>query len=388
MMKQNYWVGVFTVLSLGVLVGGELDPSQLKWFAKYQEQKNASVPGEMLLNTDAEPDLKEGFVSLLNGRDLSDWETRGGESTFEFKDGVVIGTCVPGEASTYLSTKKTDYADFIFTGEMKWEKDLNSGVMFRAQSSKENAVFGPQVEMEGVTNTRGWSGGVYGQSCGGYWYPLWLKEHEKVRNSLNKEGWNRVTVMAKGKIVKTWLNGVPAAHWVGDGTYSKGYFGLQVHQAKSGKVLWRGLKVKELGPEAARLEELDAYWAEVSRAVGEGDFEAYAATCHADGVLVSGSKKTSEPLASALKRWKTEFDQTKAGTMKARVDFRLNQRWGCPTTAHEVGMFRYAQKVGEGEERVEFIHLRALLTKKDGKWQILMENHEGRGLKEEWEELK
>ncbi len=56
--------------------------------------------------------------------------------------------------------------------------------------------------MEGVKNTRGWSGGIYGQSCGGYWYPLWLKEHAEARGALNKEGWNRVTVMAKGQIGK------------------------------------------------------------------------------------------------------------------------------------------------------------------------------------------
>ena len=94
------------------------------------------MPGEMLLNTDTEPNLKDGFTSLLNGRDLSDWETKGGESTFDFKEGVLTGTCVPGEASTYLCTKKSDYGDFIFTCEMKWEVDLNSGVMFRGQSGE------------------------------------------------------------------------------------------------------------------------------------------------------------------------------------------------------------------------------------------------------------
>lgn len=371
----------------GLVFGGEIDPSQGPWLERYQKQKNAPKAEEMLLNTSAEPDLREGFVPLLNGRDLSNWEVHGGDSTFEFRDGMVIGTCVPGEASSYLSTKRRDYTDFIFTCEMRWEKDLNSGVMFRAQLGDEGKVYGPQVEMEGIKNKRGWSGGIYGQSCGGYWYPLWLKEHEKVRNSLNKEGWNRITVMARGKTVKTWLNGEPAAHWVGDGTFSEGYFGLQVHKAKSGMVLWRGLKVKELGGEEARLQELDAYWAEVSRAVGAGDFEAYAATCHKDGVLVSGTKGTTEPLASALQRWRTEFAQTKAGTMEASVDFRFSQRWGSPTTAHEVGMFRYAQAKGR-EERVEYIHLRALLVKKEGDWQILMENQESRGTKGEWDALK
>ena len=39
--------------------------------------------------------------------------------------------------------------------------------------------------------------------------------------------------------------------------------------------------------EKERLRELDAYWAKVSRAVGEGDFEAYKSTCHELGVLVA-----------------------------------------------------------------------------------------------------
>lgn len=386
-MKNTILFGAMVLLGLGMAVSGEIDPSQKPWLGKYRKQANAPKPGEMLLNTDAEPDLKTGFVSLLNGKDLSDWELHGGKQKFEFQDGMVIGTCVPGEGSGYLSTKKRDYTDFIFTCEMKWEEDLNSGVMFRAQLEDGKKVFGPQVEMEGVNNKRGWSGGIYGQSCGGYWYPLWLKAHAKVRGSLNKEGWNRVTVMVKGKTVKSWLNGVPAAHWVGDGKFTKGYFGLQVHKAKSGKVLWRNLRVKELGDEVGRLKELDQYWAEVSRTVKEGDFEGYSATIHEDGVLVMGTKNGTQPLATALKRWKTEFDQTKAGTMKASVDFRFSQRWGDATTAHEVGMFRYAQKVGDAEERVEFIHLRALLVKKAGKWLTMMENQASRGTKVEWEAL-
>lgn len=374
-------------VGVGSLSAGEVDPSQKEWFGKYEKQANAPDPAAMLLNTDAEPDIEKGFVSLLNGKDLSDWESKGGKSTFELKDGVVTGTCVPGEASTYLCTKKTDYADFVFTCEMKWEIDMNSGVMFRGQSEEKRAVFGPQVEMEGIKNSRGWSGGVYGQSCGGYWYPLWLRDHAEVRGSLNREGWNRVTVMAKGKSVKTWLNGVPAAHWVGDGTYAAGYFGLQVHKAKSGKVLWRGLKVKELGDGNARLNELDAYWAEVSRTVKEGDFEGYAATCHEDGVLVSGKKETSYALSEALAGWKKEFDATKEGELKASVGFRFSRRWGSATTAHEIGMFRYASQAGDEEERVAFIHLEALLVKKDG-WKVLMEFQKEEGTQEEWAGLK
>ena len=228
---------------------GTIDPEQADWYQKYKKQDNAPDPAKMLLNEDKEPGLSKGFVDLFNGKDLSGWTAKGGKAVFEVKDGMIVGTAVPGTPSTYLCTDRVDYEDFVFTCEMKWEENLNSGVMFRAMTREKGEhleVYGPQAEMEGTEGDRGWSGGVYGQSCGGYFYPVWLKEHQAARAALKREGWNRLTIRTKGKVVQTWLNGVPVAHWVGDGTYAKGFFGLQVHKAKSGKVLFRNLKVKEL----------------------------------------------------------------------------------------------------------------------------------------------
>lgn len=242
-------LGVLVILGSMTLKAGTIDPSQKDWHERYKKQENAPKPGAMLLNEDKEPDLKEGFVALFNGKDLTGWKPKGGKATFEVKDGFIVGTAVPGTPSTYLCTERTDYADFIFTCEIKWEVNLNTGVMFRADSREKGdteEVFGPQGEMEGIAGDRGWSGGVYGQSCGGYFYPLWLKEHSDARTAIKPEGWNRLTIFAKGNVVKTWVNGVPAANWVGDGTYSKGFFGLQVHKAKKGKVLFRDIQVKEL----------------------------------------------------------------------------------------------------------------------------------------------
>ena len=226
-----------------------VDSQQSEWHKKYKKQENAPNPEEMLLNTGPEPSLTEGFTPLFNGNDLTGWQPKGGTCKFEAKDGLLIGTAVPGSNSTYLCTDRADFTDFIFTCDMKWEVSGNSGVMFRAQvksDKKGETVFGPQAEMEGTTGDRGWSGGIYGQSCGGYFYPLWLEQHKEVRAALNKQGWNRLTIKADGNVVKTWLNGVPAAHWIDDGTYAKGFFGLQIHKGNAGKVLWRDIRVKEL----------------------------------------------------------------------------------------------------------------------------------------------
>lgn len=140
-------------------------------------------------------------------------------------------------------------------------------------------------------------------------------------------------------------------------------------------------------PETARLKQLDAYWAEVSRAVGSGDFAAYEATCHPEGVLVSGSKKTTSPLADALKRWKKEFDATKSGEMKASVMFKFSQRLGDATTAHETGMFLYSATGADGKETKEYIHFEGLLVKRDSRWKILMEYQKSKGTRTEFEAL-
>lgn len=139
--------------------------------------------------------------------------------------------------------------------------------------------------------------------------------------------------------------------------------------------------------EARRLAELDRYWSEVSQAVGTGDFEAYRATCHPEGILVSGVRGRSSMLTEALARWKKEFDDTRAGERESSVAFRFSNRIGDDATAHETGIFRYAYRPKGGEWKVEFIHFEGLLLRKDGRWLILMENQKSVATPEEWASL-
>ena len=138
---------------------------------------------------------------------------------------------------------------------------------------------------------------------------------------------------------------------------------------------------------SSRIAELDAYWAEVSRCVGEGDFNGYKATCHKDGVLVSGSDNKAYPLSKALERWEQDFTDTKSGKVKGSVEFRFSRRLGDNTTAHETGMFRYSSVTAEGTKTTYYIDLEALLIKR-GTWKIMMENQKSKGTEEEWNKLK
>jgi hypothetical protein len=138
--------------------------------------------------------------------------------------------------------------------------------------------------------------------------------------------------------------------------------------------------------ENLRLEALNNYWAEVSRAVNKGDFEAYSATCHRKATLVAGIGKKAYPLSKALVRWKKEFDDTKAGMRKSSVEFRFSQRLGDKDAAHETGIFLYSFEQ-DGKKGSDYINFEALLVK-EGTWKIMMEYQKSSATKEEWDKLK
>jgi hypothetical protein len=151
---------------------------------------------------------------------------------------------------------------------------------------------------------------------------------------------------------------------------------------------------KDIPPysDSQRKAEIDrSFWAEVSRAVKEGDFEGYKATCHENAILVttSGKNKQSYPMTSALARWKQGFTNTKEGKQMDNVSFRFSQRIGDETTAHEIGIFYFTSRDNQGKLISEgYTHLEALLVKQNGIWQILMEYQKANATKEEWEALK
>jgi hypothetical protein len=212
--------------------------------------QNNQKEKKQLLNTDKEPKLtSKKFKSLFDGKTLNGWSPKQGTMKFEVVNGEIVGTCSEGP-STFLCTDK-EYTDFIFTCETKWAVDGNTGVQIRSRIRKDpnrNTVIGPQAEMEDLGKKgRGWSGGIYGQNCGGWFYPLKSPEHKSLKNVIDRSGWNRLTIEVKGNVFKTWVNGIPAAFWIDlKNEFPKGFIGLQVHGGKQGVIHWRNLKVREL----------------------------------------------------------------------------------------------------------------------------------------------
>ena len=148
-----------------------------------------------------------------------------------------------------------------------------------------------------------------------------------------------------------------------------------------------GSKAAFEGKMSTITDELDAAWAEVSRTVAEGDFDAYAATYHEDAILVNGVSGTSYPISSALEGWAQGFTDTKTGKMTAGVVFRFSQRLNDATTAHETGIFHYWSTPTDGETVHNYMHFNALFVKKGG-WKMMMEYQKERATVDDWIELE
>lgn len=123
------------------------------------------------------------------------------------------------------------------------------------------------------------------------------------------------------------------------------------------------------------LQELDAYWQYMATTVSQGDFEGYASTFHPDAVFVTDIVNTSYPIGNALARWQQGFVDTKAGKMQAGVDFKFTQSLVSENTAHQTGYFYYYSIDSQGKKTPFIAYFKALLVKKSGKWQMMMEHH-------------
>ena len=189
---------------------------------------------------------REPWVDLFDGESLAGWVSRGGEATFEVVDGVLVGTAVPHSPNTFLCTEGM-YADFVLELEFWVDPVLNSGVQIRSASRadyKEGRVHGYQVEID--PSARAWSGGVFEEGARGWLYNL--VENPAAQAAFRAGGWNHFRIEAIGDSIRTWINGVPAAHLIDDRS-AAGFIGLQVHgvggnrERIGSQVRWRNIRI-------------------------------------------------------------------------------------------------------------------------------------------------
>ena len=203
------------------------------------------------------------WIELFNGKDLKNWSSKGGEATYEAKDGVLIGTTKPNTPNTFLCPKQ-QFGDFELTFEVKCDKALNSGVQIRSidnakaipgdltekeqkkakQRVKTKSLCGPQVEIAANGN----AGGVWFEGVGGW---LLQPKPEIAKKAYKVDDWNAYRVVAKGAKIQVWINGTKISDSDEQRTHMKsGFLGFQVHgvgpRKEALQVRWRKIKIREL----------------------------------------------------------------------------------------------------------------------------------------------
>ena len=171
---------------------------------------------------------------------------------------MLLGVAVPKTPNSFLCTER-EYGDFELRLQFKCDPRLNSGIMFRAQSSpdyKDGRVHGYQCEID--PSPRAASAGIYDEDRRGWLTPQKDEpgafEAYKARAGgfFNVDGWNEYIIRCEGDHITTTINGREGSDLT-DATDASGFIGLQVHGI--GKqdtpdppmlVKWRNIRIKEL----------------------------------------------------------------------------------------------------------------------------------------------
>lgn len=188
----------------------------------------------------------DGWQSLFNGKDLKGWKQLNGKAKYEVKNGEIVGTTVPNEPNSFLTTEK-EYGDFILELDLMVDPSMNSGLQFRSLSKAEyqnGRVHGYQMEVD--PSTRAWSGGIYDESRRGWLYTM--EYNPEGKKAFKNNQWNKYRIECIGNSIRTWVNGVPTANLI-DAATAKGFIALQVHSIKNtdepGKQIhWKNIRIK------------------------------------------------------------------------------------------------------------------------------------------------
>jgi hypothetical protein len=224
------------------------------------------------------PDLPkadaDGFISLFNGKDLTNWE--GLEGYWAVKDGVIEGSETKDKSKQtflVLSASRVEpakFANFELHFQYKFATPSgNSGLQFRSKflNEKTYQVGGYQADFDADTNYDGGfydEGGVAGKrgimanrgdkttwDAGGKRKNEPLGKTKAELGKLVKKGdWNSMVLVAKGNYMSITINGQLMGEMIDDSpkALKDGLIAIQMHQGYTMAIQVKDVKIKLLQP--------------------------------------------------------------------------------------------------------------------------------------------
>lgn len=187
-------------------------------------------------------EIKDGFVEMFNGKDLSGWQTTG--HWVVEKNNVVTLKPRPGEEGwqrydSYLRTERT-YKNFILDLDFKFDKGGNSGVFLRVGDIKNHVTSGMEIQ---ILDTHG-KENAGAHDCGGI-----IGTIGPSKNMVKPAGeWNHYTITLVGNSLKLVHNG----EQIIDTDLSQGAMkdrppeGYISFQDEAKRIWYRNVRIKEL----------------------------------------------------------------------------------------------------------------------------------------------
>jgi len=209
-------------------------------------------------NTLTKKEKNEGWVLLFDGVSTNGWTTTRGQPVpqggWEIKNGC-INTVLGGKGGDIIT--ENEYSDFELSVDFNITPGCNSGVKYFFTTYENGGNLGCEYQI--LDDILGADNKQANHLCGSFYDVLPPIEAKKKVNSPGE--WNTLLVVAKGKSVEHWLNGVKILEFIrGDkvftdavakskfnktvpafGMVEKGHILLQYH---GGLVSFRNIKTK------------------------------------------------------------------------------------------------------------------------------------------------
>jgi hypothetical protein len=213
-------------------------------------------------NTLTPKEKKEGWVLLFDGVSTNGWTTTSGQPVpvaggcWEVINGC-INTVVGGKGGDIITVN--EYSDFELSVDFKITPGCNSGVKYFFTTYKNGGNLGCEYQI--IDDKLGEDINKASHRCGSLYDIFSPDESKKKVNPPDQ--WNTIRVVAKGKNVEHWMNGILILKYTrGDkaftdavakskfsktvpafGTVEKGHILLQYH---GGLVFFKNIKIKVL----------------------------------------------------------------------------------------------------------------------------------------------
>ena len=184
---------------------------------------------------------EEGFVPLLNGKDLSGWKVMGKEPGWTVKDGVIHSDA---KKEGYWLRSEKEFGDYILKVEWKVSEGGNSGVFIRCDKEGNPWVTGYEIQISNpVQDESHCTGSLYS------YVPV------KKRPDESADKWHTFEIECRGSVITVKSDDVVCIEKFDQSKEEKtknkplkAFIGLQdAHTLVEGNTIeYRNIRIKEL----------------------------------------------------------------------------------------------------------------------------------------------